>query len=65
MWFLYLIRNEPEQVNSLRNKEKCTVEVKLHLYREEFLGMNLGFGLPRSDACTNVTKQLYISKTQQ
>ena len=25
--------------------------MKLHLYREEFLGMNLGFGLPRSDTC--------------
>ena len=60
MWFLYLIQNDSEQVTILQNKEKCTAEVKLHLYREEFPGMNLGFGLPRPDTCIKCDKN-YIS----
>ena len=51
MWLLYLIENEPVQIDNIKQKRKCTAEVKLHTYREEFNQLNIGFGLPRSDTC--------------
>ena len=52
MWLMYLIENEPEQIDIIKSRQKCTAEVKLHIYYEEFDKLNLGFGLPRSDTCS-------------
>ena len=51
MWLLYVIENEPVQIDNIKQKRKCTAEVKLHTYREEFNELNIGFGLPRFDTC--------------
>lgn len=56
MWLLYVIENEGQQINNMKQKRKCTAQVKLHTYREEFNQLNIAFGLPRSDTCANCDK---------
>ena len=56
MWLMYLAENEPEQVELIKAKQKCTAEVKLHIYHEVLNKLNLKFGLPRSDTCAKCDK---------
>ncbi|KAJ8289407.1 hypothetical protein GJAV_G00000970 [Gymnothorax javanicus] len=52
MWFLYLHRYEPDELEKIRRKEKANPEVKYWLYCDIFNHeFSLSFGLPRSDTC--------------
>ena len=53
MWLLYLAKNEPNELHKMQNKRAACPTVKLHFYRHIFSHkFNIGFGLPRSDTCS-------------
>lgn len=53
MWLLYLTRYEPEELQKIRRRKKCSPKVKLWLYMKVFnTEFNLSFGMPRTDMCS-------------
>ncbi|MES9884547.1 MAG: hypothetical protein ABW185_27190, partial [Sedimenticola sp.] len=65
MWLLYLVKHEPEHIEQIRRREKCTAKVRLWLYRHLFnTEFNLKFGMPRSDTCAKCDRlELSINET--